>query len=77
MLIFDWDVIESCMVRISVFYSFLEGLRRLSHQEGQFICFVSEKSREEIEPKLGFLSVSNISLFLNSGREIRVNGRWL
>jgi trehalose-6-phosphatase len=76
-LVFDWEVLESCMARIGNYYTFLDGLRMLSREHGEFVVIVSEKSRAELEDKLGFLLVSNITLFLNSGREVRVNGTWI
>ena len=76
-LVFDWDVLESCMSRISNYYSFLDGLRRLSNERGELVLIVSERSRAEMENKLGFLLVSNIALFLNGGRDVRINSVWI
>jgi len=48
LLVFDWEVLESCMGRISSYYSFLNGLRILSSEPGQFVVIVSEKPRAEL-----------------------------
>lgn len=76
-LVFDWDVIESCMEKLCLYYEFLDGLRTRAAQPGEFVIVVSEKSLAELESKLGFLLVSNIALFLNGGRDIRMNGAWI
>lgn len=77
MLVFDWDVLEECLDDINRYYSFLDGLRKKSHEKGEFVIIVSEKPKAALESKLGFLLVSNIIFFLSNGKEIRINGKWI
>lgn len=48
MLVLDWDVLEGCMLKVSTYYTFLNGLRSLSSERGEFVMIVSEKSKAEL-----------------------------